>query len=176
MNHARYEDWKLLDLSPGADPSEVNRALHFRRALYQPGALATYNLFDEDERLRMLDRIDEAYRRVTGSEPPPNHGPQPTLVADDAKAEVPSGPPPDPRTEPGAHLRYHRRSKGLTLEQLATETKIRAILLDQVESEAVDELPAAVFVRGHVLQYARALGLGDPNELAARYLAKVKLD
>ena len=176
MSHARYEDWKLLDLSPGADPSKVNRALHFRRALYQPGALATYNLFDEDERLRMLDRIDEAYRRITGSEPPPNHGPQPSLVAEDAKAEVPSGPPPDPQTEPGAHLRHHRRSKGLTLEQLATETKIRAILLEQVESEAIDELPAAVFVRGHVLQYARALGFDDPNEFAARYLAKVKLD
>ena len=176
MSHARYEDWKLLDLSPGADLSEVNRALHYRRALYQPGALATYNLFDEDERLRMLERIDEAYRRITCSEPPPNHGSQPSRVADEADTEALSGPPPDSRAEPGAHMRYHRRAKGLTLEQLATETKIRATLLAQIESEAVDELPAAVFVRGHVLQYARALGLSDPNETAARYLAKLKLD
>ncbi len=176
MSHARYEDWNLLDLSPGAELSEVNRALHFRRALYQQGALATYNLFDEDERLRMLDRIDEAYRRITGGEPPPNHGPQPSLVADEVGTELPTGPPPDLRTEPGAHLRFQRRAKGLTLEQLATETKIRATLLEQLESEATEKLPAAVFVRGHVLQYARALGLSDPNELAARYLAKVKVD
>ncbi len=72
MSNARYEDWKLLDLSPGADLAEVNRALQFRRSIYQPGALATYNLLEEDERLRMLDRIDEAYRRITGTEPPPN--------------------------------------------------------------------------------------------------------
>lgn len=176
MNHPRYEDWKLLDLSPGAPLSEVNRALHFRRALYQHDALATYNLFDEDERLRMLERIDEAYRRITGGEPPPNQGPQPSLVTDENGAEIPSGPAPDVRTEPGAHLRFQRRTKGLTLEQLAIETKIRASLLKQIESEDVEELPAAVFVRGHVLQYARALGLGDPNELAARYLAKVKVD
>ena len=94
----------------------------------------------------------------------------------EAKSEAPTGPPPDPRTEPGALLNHHRRAQGLTLEHLAAETKIRAVLLEQIESEAFDDLPAAVFVRGHVLQYARALGLSDPNELAARYLAKVKLD
>lgn len=176
MSNARYEDWRLLDLEPGADLAQVNRALHFRRSLYQAGALATYNLFEEDERLRMLDRIDEAYRRITDTEPPPNRESQSDLASEDARAEAPSGPPPDPRLEPGAHLRYHRRTKGLVLEQLAIETKIRAVLLDQIESEAVDQLPAAVFVRGHVLQYARALGLPDPNEIAARYLAKVKVD
>lgn len=176
MSHARYEDWMLFDLSPGAELSEVNQALHYRRALYQPGALATYNLLEEDERIRMLDRIDEAYRRITGNEPPPNRGPQPAPTARADREEAPTGPPPDPRTEPGALLSHHRRAKGLSLEQLAAETKIRAILLEQLEAEAIDDLPAAVFVRGHVLQYARALGLSDPNEIAARYLAKVKLD
>lgn len=176
MTQPRYEDWMLLDLSPGAELSEVNQALHYRRALYQPGALATYNLLEEDERIRMLDRIDEAYRRVTGNEPPPRRGPQPAPNATDDQPEAPTGPPPDPRTEPGALLSHHRRAKGLSLEQLAAETKIRAVLLQQLETEAVNELPAAVFVRGHVMQYARALGLSDPNEIAARYLAKVKLD
>lgn len=176
MSHPRYEDWQLLDLTPGAKLAEVNRALHFRRSLYQPGALATYNLLEEDERLRMLDRIDEAYRRITGNEPPPGRSPRPPSAVIETETAAPTGPPPDPRTEPGALLRHHRRAKGLTLEHLAAETKIRATLLNQIETEAVDELPAAVFVRGHVLQYARALGLADPNELAARYLAKVKLD
>ncbi len=176
MSPARYEDWLLLDLSPGAELPEINQALHYRRALYQPAALATYNLLDEDERIRMLDRIDEAYRRITGNEPPPNRGPQNTPAVKEANTEAPTGPAPDPRTEPGAFLSHHRRAKGFNLEQLAAETKIRAILLQQIETEAVDDLPAAVFVRGHVLQYARALGLSDPNELAARYLAKVKLD
>lgn len=176
MSVARYEDWQLLDLTPGADLSEVNSALHFRRSLYQPGALATYNLLDEDERLRMLDRIDEAYRRITGNEPPPSRGPQPAVAIREVKVKAPVGPPPDPRTEPGAVLRHHRMVQGLSLEHLAAVTKIRAALLKQLESEIIDELPAAVFVRGHVLQYARALGLSDPNELAAFYLAKVKLD
>ena len=31
MSHARYEDWLLLDLAPGAELSEVNQALHYRR-------------------------------------------------------------------------------------------------------------------------------------------------
>jgi len=175
MSQPRYEDWRLLDLKPGADLAEVNRALHFRRSLYNPGALATYNLLDEDERTRMLDRIDEAYRRITGNEPPPTRTPSP-VNAVEKPVEKPTGPAPDPRTDPGALLKHHRRSQGRSLEQVSAETKIRVSLLEQLESEMVEELPEAVFVRGHVLQYARALGIDDPNELAARYLAKVRLD
>jgi len=176
MNHARYEDWKLLDLSPGAELTEINRALHFRRSLYQPGALATYNLLDEDERVQMLERIDEAYRRITGNEPPPTRSPAPAAAGEPKPVAQPVGPPPDLQREPGEHLRHHRRTRGFSLEQLSTQTKIRASLLEQLEAEIVDELPAAVFVRGHVLAYARALDLPNPNEIAARYLAKVKLD
>lgn len=175
MKQARYEDWRLLDLEPGADLAEVNRALHFRRSLYQPGALATYNLLDEDERVRMLDRIDEAYRRITGNEPPPPRPPS-AAIRVETTIEKPTGPAPDPRTDPGALLKYHRRAQGFSLEHLSAVTKIRVSLLEQLEAEVIEELPEAVFVRGHVLQYARALGLADPNELAARYLAKVKLD
>jgi hypothetical protein len=176
MRHPRHEDWQLLDLAPGADLAEVNRALRQRRSLYRGDSLATYNLLEDDERVRMLDRIDEAYRRITGSEPPPLHGPQSVVPPEEPFSEPPTGPPPDARSEPGALLRYYRRKRGLSLEQVATETKIRPVLLEQLENEQVDELPAAVFVRGHVLQVARALGLSDPNEVAARYLAKVKLD
>lgn len=176
MSHPRHEDWQLLDLAPGADLAEANRALRFRRSLYQPGSLATYNLLDEEEREHMLERIDEAFRRITGCEPPPDFPPQTTSGSIEEQTEAHAGPPPDPKTEPGAFLRHRRLSRGQSLDQLATETKIRAQLLDQLESEAVDQLPAAVFVRGHVLQYAKALELAGANELAARYLAKVKLD
>jgi len=176
MSHARYEDWQLLDLAPGAGLAEVNRALQFRRSLYQPGALATYNLLDEDERVRMLERIDEAFRRITGMEPPPTRVPRAIDREESDAGETTGTTPPDPRTEPGALLKYHRRRRGLSLDQLAAETKIRAAVLAQLENEVIDELPAAVFVRGHVLQYARALGLGDPNEIAARYIAKLQLD
>lgn len=177
MSGARYEDWRLLDLEPGADLNEVNRALRYRRSLYRPGSLATYNLFDDDERERMLKRIDEAYRRITGREPPPNPPDRARAVdREPATQPQPTGPAPDARTEPGALLRFHRLSEGLSIEQLSAETKITASVIDQIEREASDELPAAVFVRGHVLQIARALGVPEPNTVAARYLAKVKLD
>ena len=176
MSRARHEDWQLLELEPGADLTAANRALRYRRSLYQPGSLATYNLLDDDERVRMLDRIDEAYRRITGCEPPPDRSAQAAAVPQDEPASAPSGPPPDPSLEPGACLRHHRLARGLSLDQLSAETKIRSRLLAQLEAENVAELPAAVFVRGHVLQIARALGIDDANRLAAHYLAKVKLD
>ncbi|HSL18350.1 MAG TPA: helix-turn-helix domain-containing protein [Methylomirabilota bacterium] len=176
MSRARHEDWQLLELEPGADLAAANRALRYRRSLYQPGALATYNLLEDDERVRMLERIDEAYRRITGCEPPPDRSSQPAEAAAETPAKAPSGPPPDPSLEPGAYLRHQRLARGLSLEQLSAVTKIRSRLLAQLEVENVAELPAAVFVRGHVLQIARALGVDDANRLAAHYLAKVKLD
>jgi hypothetical protein len=176
VREPRYEDWKLLDLKPGADLAAVNRALSYRRSLYQPGALATYSLLDEDERLQMLDRIDEAYRRITGRDPPPERVTQPQPEEIGGPVITPTGPAPDPEADPGGYLRHHRLSRGLSLEQLSAETKIRAQLLDQIEHEDQAELPAAVFVRGHVLQYAKALGLPRVDDLAAYYLAKVRLD
>lgn len=176
MSRARHEDWALLELEPGADLAAANRALRYRRSLYHTGALATYNLLDDDERLRMLERIDEAYRRITGCEPPPDRAPQPVNAPPEPADTAPSDSPPDPAVEPGAFLRHHRLARGLTLEQLSTETKIRARLIAQLESEDVAALPAAVFVRGHVLQLARVLDIPDANQLSARYLAKVKLD
>jgi len=176
MKPPRYEDWMLLDLKPGADLAAVNRALRYRRSLYQPGALATYSLLDEDERLEMLERIDDAYRRITGHEPPQDRTPAypPGDIA--SQTETPTGPTPDPKAEPGGFLRHRRLARGLSLEQMSEETKIRATLLEQLENEVIEKLPAAVFVRGHIVQYAKALGLPKVDDLAAHYLTKVNLD
>jgi cytoskeletal protein RodZ len=62
----------------------------------------------------------------------------------------------------GAKLRAARLSRGLTLEQVAQETKLSRASLEHLENDAVHALPAPVFVRGFVRAYARAVGLeGD---------------
>jgi cytoskeletal protein RodZ len=59
------------------------------------------------------------------------------------------------------------------MAQLAQETKIRASLLELLESEAFSELPATVYVRGFVIQCAKVLGINDPESLATAYIAKM---
>ena len=167
----RPEDWEILGLEPGADIGQVRRAYRHRRSLYEPAALATYNLLDDEERDGMVDRIEEAYRRIIGSEPPAAPQEPPPETQPKAADEAFIGNAPDPLSEPGAHLRFHRLAKGFTLHQIAVETKISVTILEQIENEDFEALPAPAFVRGHVQQFARELKLADAYEFAKFYLS-----
>ncbi len=170
----RPEDWEILGLEPGADIGQVRRAYRHRRSLYEPTALATYNLLDDEEREDMVIKIDEAYRRIMGSDPPaPAKSPPPPAPPTPEQSVAPITPAPDPETEPGAYLRHHRKFRGFTLHQIATETKIGVAILEQIENEDFQALPAVAFVRGHVQQFARELKLDDAYEFTKLYIAKM---
>jgi hypothetical protein len=162
----------VLGLEPGADAREVRRAYRERRALYAPSALATYNLLEEDERQTLLDRIEQAYQRIIGTPAPATqpHGPT------EATPQSPTGPAPSPEEEPGAHLRHHRHRRGILLAEVADEIKVRTSLLEKLEDELYEYLPAPVYVRGFVVQYAKVLELPDPDHIASAYLAKLEAD
>jgi len=169
----RPEDWEILGLEPGADIGQVRRAYRHRRTLYEPAALATYNLLDDEEREGMVNRIEAAYRKILGTDPPA--APQPPPAGNPAVAtDVVIGDAPDPISEPGAHLRFHRTSKGVTLHEIAVETKIGVTILEQIENEEFESLPAPAFVRGHVHQFARELKMADAHDFAKFYLTKMQ--
>ncbi len=165
----RRRDWQVLGLKPGADPGQVRRAFLERKALYSQDSMATYTLLDEQERAVQLERIEEAYQRIMGA-PGPRARPTPER---EELPEAPSGPPPPADEAPGLHLRHHRLRNSLLLSEVADEIKVRAALLERIENEEFTSLPASVYVRGFVLQYARHLGLSEPDALAAAYLAKM---
>jgi hypothetical protein len=79
-------------------------------------------------------------------------------------------PEPDPTREPGAFLRYHRQQLGISIQAVADETKIRSLQIEKIEGESYSGLPATVYVRGFVIQYARFLGIPDPEAVAASFL------
>lgn len=170
---ARPEDWELLGLEPDSDISKVRRAYRERRVLYQEETLATYNLFDDDERELLLARIDAAYENIVGSPPIGIPGALDAAAAT-AEADLPSGPAPDAESEPGPHLRHQRLSQGMSLHRIETATKVGVAILERIENEEFDALPAAVFVRGHVEQFAREVGIADPAAFAKVYVEKMQ--
>ena len=68
----------------------------------------------------------------------------------------------------GEFLRQERERRGITIEQVASATKISVRLLHSIEADRYGELPAKPFVRGFVQSYARFVGL-DAAEVLARY-------
>ena len=170
---AHPEDWELLGVEPDTDLVLVKRAFMERRALYESNTLATYNLLDDDEREEMVTRIETAYERIVGDAPQamPAEAPTPAPIQ---QPEVPTGPAPDLAAEPGELLHHTRLRLGLSLHQIAIETKIGVQILEQIENEDFEALPATVFVRGHVQQFARELKLPDPGKIAQHYIEKME--
>src|SRR5688572_8850706 len=59
----------------------------------------------------------------------------------------------------GSTFKKARESKGLTLAQIADETRISTRFLAAIESEEFNLLPGGIFNRGFIKTYAARLGL-----------------
>ena len=75
-------------------------------------------------------------------------------------------------TEPvpfGGWLRRQRELRQVSLREIADVTKISIRYLEALEEDRFDVLPAPVFARGFLREYARYVGL-DPDEVVNTYL------
>jgi len=72
--------------------------------------------------------------------------------------------------ELGELLRKTREEKGLSLAQVEEAIRIRSAYLQALEDEAYERLPAPVYVRGFLKNYALYLGL-DPQQALSHYQA-----
>jgi len=68
----------------------------------------------------------------------------------------------------GEFLRQEREKRGMTIEQVASATKINVRLLHALEENQYKELPAKPFIRGFVTSYSRFIGL-DPREVMTQF-------
>jgi cytoskeleton protein RodZ len=68
----------------------------------------------------------------------------------------------------GSELAAAREAQGLTLDDVAASTRIRATLIHAIEADDFSGCGGAVYARGHVRSIARAVGL-DPEPLLAAF-------
>jgi flagellar biosynthesis protein FlhG len=109
--------------------------------------------------------------------------PEPTVV------EPPATPPPPamrsqraPRGEPvalpkpvtGPALKAFREEQGVSLREIADTTKISLRYLEYIECDRHDFLPAEVYLRGFLQEYAKIVGL-DWRQTADAYLAYARI-
>ncbi len=74
----------------------------------------------------------------------------------------------------GDFLKKIREYKGVDVSRLAEMTKISKTYIRYIEDEAFDKLPASVYVRGFVYQYAKTLKL-NPELVANSFLYRMKM-
>ena len=65
----------------------------------------------------------------------------------------------------GSFLKQKREGQGLSLDQVASLTRIQSKFLHALEEETFADLPEQVFTRGFVRTYARSLGINEEDAL-----------
>ncbi len=75
----------------------------------------------------------------------------------------------------GEFLKRIREYKGVSVERLADMTKISKTFIRNIEAEEKGNLPAHVYVRGFIYQYAKTLKL-NPDLVATSYIKRIKQD
>jgi flagellar biosynthesis protein FlhG len=175
---ARDDLYAALGLEPRASRDEVERAYRFSLELYDEGALATYSLLEPAEAETQRARVREAYE-VLGDE----HKRQ---AYDAAQGFLPPEAPVLPFPSPkhthdapelpavltGAELRRMREARGVSLRHIASVTKIGLRYLEYLEEDRFQLLPAPVYLRGFLQEYARLVGI-DPRRTADAYMARL---
>jgi len=68
----------------------------------------------------------------------------------------------------GASFKKARESRGISLDQIAKQTRISTRFLKAIENEEFQVLPGGIFNRGFVRSFAQAVGL-DPDQMLTEY-------
>lgn len=80
-----------------------------------------------------------------------------------------------PTSGVGQKLRAARNAKGLTLEQLAAETRISLRHLEHIEAGEFEDLPGRTYALGFTKTFAKTVGL-DPSRIAEQVREEMELE
>ncbi|PLX97856.1 MAG: hypothetical protein C0623_14380 [Desulfuromonas sp.] len=172
MEEELTQSYEALGLMPDASLREVEQAYNNLRALYGEDSLATYSLLEYADRQEKLDTLQEAYERILSEKLIKREEP----VTPDAEPIIcklePVDVSADPGEAPGFYLKQLREVRGMTLRDVADRTKVGSFHLECIEQERFDRLPAPVYLRGFVKEFARTVGAEDIDGVTESFLAR----
>jgi len=183
--------YEIFEIPTTATREQIEQAYALAKKTYGEQSLATYSLFDSEERKEIIRKIhlayetlsDEKRRRAYDQEllgqvvpqtvlPPPS---EPSLAAAPIRESEPQKSisqtfePVDIESMTGIELRQIRERRGIPLQEIASKTRINITYLEFLEKNQFRSLPPPVYLRSYVVQYARLLDL-DAVRVADRIL------
>jgi cytoskeleton protein RodZ len=94
-------------------------------------------------------------------------------VSEDTSKSAQANAQPNPRPSFGSWLRHQREARSVSMREIADNSKISLRYLEALEQDRFDVLPAPVFARGFLREYARVVGL-NPDEVVNLYLVAIE--
>ena len=187
--------YEILETEPGVSDEEVRRAYRAIKDIYASGSLVISGLYEEHELADLHARVNAAHdtlfapdrrrlydlalpeadlaRAVRAAANAGRRAAAPLAPATEERIET-SEIPLDPDAEiTGAYLRKVRQTRGIELSDISQRSKISERYLRAIEDEQFTDMPAAVYVRGYVMEYARALRM-DAHRVTESYLVRYR--
>ena len=179
--------YEILEVSPTATEKEIQRAYEHARETFHADSLAVYALFSDREVQEIQAAVEEAYRVLMDEALRKSYdqsclerkGSQEWKRPLEAQEVLKEKKSPLPFTEisidvgegpyRGKRLREIRERMGIELSSISKETKIPTKILESIEEERFETLPATVYLKGFLKGYAQFLGL-DPQKVVEDYL------
>jgi len=179
--------YEILEVSPTATSKEIQRAYEHARETFHADSMAVYSLFSEKEVKEIQEAIEAAYGFLMDEESRRSY--------DQTHSQAAGGQPPEKPSETqvasrekktslsftglsfnaevehyrGRELKQVRERMGIELQTVSKETKISLKILESLEEEEFEKLPALVYLKGFLKSYAQCLGL-DPQKVIEDYL------
>lgn len=199
---SRYNYYEILELGPNAAPHEVTTAYERAKNTYSGENPAIYTIFSENEARQLLEMVEEAFS-VLGNKTYRSIYDQRLMSGSFANKELTFDSivtaskqlfpePKDTKKLPlyrkdenfeselatnqnwtGEWLKRVREYKTISIEKMTEITKINPFYIAAIEEMEPQNLPAAVFIRGYVIQMAKTLGL-DSKKVADSYMNLLK--
>jgi flagellar biosynthesis protein FlhG len=185
--------YEILETEPGVSDEEVRRAYRTLKEIYGATSPVIAGLYDEQELTDLHARANAAHdtlfaperRRIYDLALPEADLARAVRAAAANNARRPGlpGAAPDERHESpepiidmgddvsGAVLKKIREARGIELGDIAHRTKISERHLRAIEEERFGDMPAAVYVRGYVMEYAKSIRI-DPQKAVESYLRR----
>jgi DnaJ-class molecular chaperone len=200
---SRYNYYEVLELPANAPQHEVTTAYERARTTYSGENPAIYTIFSDQEARELLVVIEEAYQvlgnkilrniydqRLLSGRSSLNDLTYASII-EASKQAFPEAKPEKPAAAAykkdeafekqvealedwnGEWLKKVREYKQISTQRMSETTKINSYYVTAIEGMDPGNLPAVVFVRGYVVQIAKALGLND-KKVADSYMKNFK--
>ncbi len=183
--------YEILEVSPTATAKEIQRAYEHAKETFHADSMAIYSLFSEKEMKEIQDAIEAAYgvlmdeasrrsydqtRSQAAGTQPPEKPPETQLASKEKGASLSfTGLSFNVEVEHyrGRELKQLRERMGIELQTISKDTKISLKILESLEEEDFEKLPALVYLKGFLKNYAQSLGL-DPQKVVEDYLQSME--
>jgi DnaJ-class molecular chaperone len=171
--------YEILEVSYNATWEEIKKAYRLAKKTYSQDSIASYSLFDANDREMILNRVEEAYETLIDGEKRQRYNQAilegsselddqtfkdtPESAGHSEDSVLPSG------QITGEILKRAREKRGVSLEEIADLTKISLAYLQFLEQDHYRNLPVEVYLQSYLHQYATILKL-DSSQVVDGYL------